>query len=165
MIDKSKRDAFRIALGALYSKDLEKVGPTISPEIINFQDRDGRTLLMMSIRLNHIDVTEKLIKTGADLNLQDKKGWTALHFAAQFQSTDLVALLLRYGAKADAQDMYGNSSLWRAVFDSKGVGDVIDLLLKNGANPNLKNHFGVSPIDLANTIANYDVKQFFSEFN
>ncbi|NNM45400.1 ankyrin repeat domain-containing protein [Knoellia sp. DB2414S] len=51
--------------------------------------------------------------------------------------------------------------LWVAVFESKGRGDAIQLLLDSGADPNVLNGSGRSPRDLAGTIANYDVSRYF----
>jgi ankyrin repeat protein len=59
----------------------------------------------------------------------------------------------------DAQDIHGNTPLSRAVFDSKGRGQVIKLLLSSGANKDLKNKHGISPEDLAKSIGNYDVSK------
>ena len=49
-----------------------------------------------------------------------------------------------------------------AVFDSKGRGSMIELLLASKASRSLKNKHGVSPEDLANSIGNYDVAKFFT---
>lgn len=61
----------------------------------------------------------------------------------------------------DARDDNGNTPLWRATFASMGFGGVIEQLLAADADPNLANNHGVTPLGLAQTIANYDVKQFF----
>ena len=103
-----------------------------------------------------------LVSSGADPNLQDRDGFSALHFAAQDYKLSAAQMLLRTGAKVDLRDSYGNTPLSRAVFNSRGRGDMIKLLLQHGADPLVKNNHEVSPLDLANTIANYDVKQFFS---
>jgi len=47
------------------------------------------------------------------------------------------------------------------VFYSKGKGAVIRLLRQNGADDNLANKHGVTPLGLAKTIANFDVLQHF----
>jgi ankyrin repeat protein len=70
--------------------------------------------------------------------------------------------LLERGASVDSRDAHGNTPLWRAVFESKNRGEVIKLLLAFGADRDLKNDHGISPLDLARTIANYDATQFFS---
>lgn len=100
-------------------------------------------------------IVELLLNKGANVNLHDKRAaWTALHFAAQACRLDLVELLVKFEADIEAQDIYGNTPLWRAVFSSTGNGDVIELLLRAGANRHKKNNSGVSPYDLAHTIAN-----------
>jgi ankyrin repeat protein len=63
----------------------------------------------------------------------------------------------------DARDQYGNTPLWQAVFHSNGRGELIGLLLRSGASPNAANDSGISPVQLAQTIANYNVKQYFGE--
>ena len=67
--------------------------------------------------------------------------------------------LLENGALTEVKDSFGNTPLFRAVFNSKGEGDIIKLLLVAGANPDSEH--GVSPRASASTIGNYDVKQFF----
>lgn len=103
----------------------------------------------------------KLIETGIDVNTQDKRGWSALHFAAQENSLPAVAALIRSGANVELKDSFGNTPLFRAVFCSRGNGEIIKALLVAGANPDSENNHGVSPRSLASTIGNYDVAQFF----
>jgi hypothetical protein len=59
------------------------------------------------------------------------------------------------------EDAYGNTPLWRAVSTSGGQGRVVGHLLAAGADPDLANRAGVSPRQLAERIANYDVRSSF----
>jgi ankyrin repeat protein len=95
------------------------------------------------------------------MDRQDSGGYTALHFAAQNFHVETVKALLKAGAAVDVPDNFGNSALGRATFNSRGRGDIIHLLLGSGADPNRPNKSGISPLKLAQTIGNYDVKQFF----
>jgi ankyrin repeat protein len=127
---------------------------------INVRDRDGRTPLMNAILKNELDVAVTLIGRQASINAQDFLGFTALHLAATDSLFDAAKFLVESGADVDIEDSYGNTPLFRAVVNSRGRGELIQLLIGHRADKNHKNHHGVSPSDLANTIANYDVKQF-----
>jgi len=107
------------------------------------------------------DKVSELIANGLDPCAADDDGWTPLHFAAQSGSIPACVALLDARARVDARDLNGNSPLFRAVFCSRGRGEVIRLLRERGADPKLINKHGVSPLSLAATIGNYDVRQFF----
>ena len=102
-----------------------------------------------------------LLQSGASANVSDAAGWTPLHFAAQARSALAAELLIRAGAAVDPLDDHGNSPLVRAVFESRGDEQVIEVLLAAGADPHRQNRYGVSPLSLAHTIENYDVAKFF----
>ena len=110
----------------------------------------------------NIPIVEILIAGGASLDVQDKLGMTALHYAAQEQHSAIVERLIDAGANVDSQDQHGNTPLSSAVFCSKGAGETITVLRKKGADDNLPNKHGVTPLGLAKTIANYDVVKFFT---
>lgn len=97
------------------------------------------------------------------MSLPDREGRTPLHFAAQEQRADMVRLLLKAGAIVDAEDKHGNTPLWKAVFSSRGDGEVIGILRAGGADPNHANRDSTSPVGLARRIANYDVARFFAD--
>lgn len=134
----------------------------VGTDIGSVRDRAGGTLLHKAVLTRNPEIVRLLVGAGLDLDLADSAGFTALHFAAQDYLTDIVDLLIRHGASVDRQDRHGNTPLQKAVFNSRGRGDVIRLLLAAGANPDLRNFHGKSPRELAQTIANYDVKQFLS---
>lgn len=106
----------------------------------------------------------QLLADGADPNAQDSQGFTALHFASQSYEPLIVGLLLEGGAEVDQTNGVGNTALGLAVFNSAGRGDVIELLLGAGACSDRPNNAGVSPRVLAERIANYDILQFFPDW-
>ena len=126
-------------------------------------DEYGRTPLHLAVVERNLPRVRELLASGAHSSVQDDNGWTPLHFAAQDYLPDVAALLIQHGGAIDVQDSYGNSPLWRAVFCSQGRGELIAMLRRAGADPHLKNKSGVSPIELAHRIANYDVRQFFND--
>ena len=108
------------------------------------------------------ELVKLLIARGSDVNAQDNQGFSALHFAAQDFRVTAAMAILQAGAQVDLRDKYGNAPLFVPCSTHVGRGEIIKLLLEHGADRNAKNNSGKSPLDLANTIGNYDVKQFFS---
>jgi len=123
-------------------------------------DSDGRTALQHAATAGSVDVASVLLAAGADVHAADRGGWSALYFAAQGHNLGVASVLLEAGARVDAVDEHGNTPLFRAVFESRGRGEAIMLLLRFGADASRKNAHGVSPLELAETIANYQVKRW-----
>jgi ankyrin repeat protein len=127
---------------------------------VNERDGDGRTALHHASIQNDRPMVDLLLTHNAQAAPVDDAGWTPLHFAARNYQVDIAGALIGAGAPVDTADIDGNTPLFRAVFESRGRGDMIKLLLKAGADQNRKNNHGTSPADLAAIIANYDVKQW-----
>ncbi|MHA4895358.1 ankyrin repeat domain-containing protein [Pedobacter sp. PWIIR3] len=148
---------------AIYDHDFSQVENWSSINGVDCVDNDFRSLLFFAIFSDSFTAVERLISNGAGVNLKDGLGWYPLHYASQRYLPEVVKVLVHAGADLEVKDEYGNTPLWRATFSSDGRGEVIKLLLSKGANPNNQNNFGISPIKLAETIANYDVSQYFSK--
>jgi len=146
---------------AIYDNDLKVIEEEIGADEINLVDRDGRSAIFQAVLAKSADIASVLVKKGADLNLRDNKGWSPLHCTAQNYLPQIAELLIENGADIECKDDNGNTPLWRAAFSSQGKGEMIKLLLSKGGDRNNENDSGISPLKLANTIANYDVKQFF----
>jgi uncharacterized protein len=123
----------------------------------------GRTELHYAAVEKNVPLVHQLLAAGAEPDQADDNGWTALHFACQSGSESVVRTLLNADASVDPVDSYGNTPLWKAVFNSRGNGELIALLRAAGADPRRKNASGISPLSLARTIANYDIRQFFRD--
>jgi uncharacterized protein len=126
-------------------------------------DRDRRSALHYAATSGDLGEVVRLIAAGADVRCVDRYGWTPLHFAVQSRNAAVAAALLDAGAEVDARDEHGNTPLFRAVFNSRGEGEVIGLLRERGADPHAANHDGQSPLALAQLIANYDVARHFRD--
>ena len=123
-------------------------------------DRMGRNDLHYAAAEGRVADVKAAVDSGADPSLADEAGWTPLHFAAQAQDSAAARLLIEAGAHVDAKDAHGKTPLAVALFNVRdGEGEVIEVLLAAGASPDTKNNAGVSPRDLAERVANYDLSQ------
>lgn len=129
-------------------------------EDIEETDKDRRTPLIHAVIDNRFDLAEILLESGANVNAQDSNGYSPLHYAAQNYYIELAELLIGKNAQIDPQDNYGNTPLFKAVFNSKGRGDVIKLLIEHGADKDIANNYEISSFQLANSIANYNITHF-----
>jgi len=126
-------------------------------------DRAGRSELHYAVVDRNLERVKELVRQGMDVNLADRNGWTALHFAAQNNDAETARFLLDSGAAVDPKDNYGNTPLSTAVFNSRGNGELFELLRQPGADAESENKSGVSPVGLARTIGNYDIARFFED--
>ena len=115
-------------------------------------DPQGRSSLHQAAVQGRADEVAGLIGAGEDVAAADQALLTPLHMACQQGHLDVARVLLDAGAPVDARDAYGNTPLWKAVFDFQG-GDpeLIRLLLDAGADPDSKNNTDKSPRVMALT--------------
>lgn len=157
------KEKFDKALGAIYKSDNELLkSQLLELDGLNYTDTDGKTLIFYTVLDNNIEAVSLLLSKRVNINIKDKNGWTPLHYAVNEHLVDITKILIEYGSNVNAKDSYGNTIISRAVFASKGRGDIIHLLLQNGSDPLVENDSGVSALSLAKTIDNYDVIQFFN---
>ena len=123
-------------------------------------EEEGRTSLMYAVIDKKDDIVKLLLEKGSSVNLQDDNGYTALHFASQNYSLDITKLLLDYNAEVNIQDVNGNTPLSDAVFYSNGEGNIMSKLDKFSNLLFVVPLYHVSPLKLANTIANYDLEKY-----
>ena len=105
-------------------------------------DRDCRQELHHRAVEGDVPGIRDRLAAGDDIAAADRQGFTALRLAAQQSQVEAVMALLDAGAPVDPQDRFGNTPLWRAVFDSRGQVATVELLLKAGAGPDVVNEAG-----------------------
>lgn len=122
----------------------------------------GRTTLHYAAFQGSAEEVGALLADGADVYAADAQGFTALHFTCQQNRADVVEILLNAGAPVNVVDQWGNTPLWRAVFNAQGDPRVVHRLVQAGADPDQANFSGITPRQLARTIANYDTTGYFA---
>ena len=116
---------------------------------VNVLNNYGQNLLQEAISTGRYDVAVNLIDLNINIDHADYKGRTALHYLSEHKSLEVVKHLIRHGADFSISDKFGNQPLWTAVFNARGVYDVVHELIINGADPFHKNNAGRAPMDFA----------------
>ncbi len=117
---------------------------------VEARNKAGESPLMMAALKGQLPQARRLIERRAEVN---KPGWTPLHYAASNPgetSADMVRLLLEHFAYIDAESPNKTTPLMMAA--RYGADAVVELLLKEGADPLLRNEQGLSAIDFARQI-------------
>ncbi|MFK8011842.1 MAG: ankyrin repeat domain-containing protein [Marinicellaceae bacterium] len=107
---------------------------------INDQDHQKRTSLMTVSLLGHLKKAQELLINNADINLSDKHGNTALMDAVVSRNKNLVQLLIDGNAKIDQVNDCGETALIIMLKQKSPVEDIVKMLMKAGANPELIDH-------------------------
>lgn len=96
------------------------------------------------------DTLNFLLNEGMDINAVTPSGWTPLFIAARDGHSEAAKLLVFRGAAINAQTDRGATALLMALTqpypNEKERLDLITYLLKRGADPNLTDQYGLTPI-------------------
>ncbi len=144
-----------IAIHRHYFESVEKTAPQIQSDI-NQPSKNELTLLHLAIEMSGsgygdqlingkiikspkaLDITEILLKNGANPNVSYPVDAPILVYASDFGDTKLLGLLLQYGADPNAKDSNGVPILYKLMKRKpKQLEEKLSFLLENGANPNV----------------------------
>lgn len=120
-------------------------------------DENGRTPLMLAIRLKAWEVAELLVKAGADVNLKDDEGHSALMMATEAGQERMMQVLLAHGAVINARDDDGRSPLHAAMEVPDAA--VALLLIRQGADVDAQDKEGKTPLFLAVRDGNWELAE------
>ncbi len=115
---------------------------------VDKSDQYDSIALMDSAENDEIgEITQILIKSGADVNKQNKGGLTALHCAAGSNNLKTAQILTKNGADVNKQNQEGMTPLHFAV-RGKSV-EAVEILIKRGADVNKQNLEWMTPLHFA----------------
>ena len=135
----------------------------VPPKDINAQNHMGWPPLVYACRGDngeHPEEIQRLLALGADINIQNYKGKTGLHCAAKAGFLKVINLLIEKGATVDATDNDGETPLFEAIRSTIKSGEkqraALEALLIKGANPNVRNRKGQTPLQVAKRMRRAD---------
>uniref|UniRef100_A0A8D0H9V3 Fibronectin type III and ankyrin repeat domains 1 n=1 Tax=Sphenodon punctatus TaxID=8508 RepID=A0A8D0H9V3_SPHPU len=106
----------------------------------------GYTSLMLACFCGHLDIVKFLRANGASWEARDRGGCTAMHWAVDGGHCDVIAWMINDGCKVDVKDAcLGWTPLMR-VSAITGNKDVASLLISAGADVNVKDKDGKTPL-------------------
>jgi serine/threonine-protein phosphatase 6 regulatory ankyrin repeat subunit B len=132
-----------------------------APEInINAQDSEGSTALYIAALNGNYDVVKELINHGANVNLANNDRWTPLISATgKGHLTTIQALLSVPGININAKNDGGLTALYIAALNDNY--DVVKALIKQGADVDITDNHGQTPMMVANSLGYMTIVQAF----
>ncbi|WP_206485855.1 ankyrin repeat domain-containing protein [Thalassotalea sp. G2M2-11] len=120
--------------------------------------------LLLSIKGDKLKKFQQLLLDGADPNYSDEKDDpknrpVVMEQAAVHENPMFLQLCLEHGANPDTLDGYKSSPVIIEAAKHSRLANV-KLLVKHGANFNLQNKSGNTPLHLAIAVKNYDIAHF-----
>ena len=112
----------------------------ISQRNINAHDKHGTTPVFHAMKYKNWQVVEALISRGADVNGENTSKTPILVDACAMPDVPLeIIRKLITPQNVNAQDEYEDSAILRAIQMRRW--DIVEVLLQNGADPNLMNNY------------------------
>jgi len=127
-------------LWAVYDSNVDMARALITAGAkVDVANNYGITPLLQASRIGDAQMMDVLLKAGADPKKSGTEGETPLMAVSRSGSVPGVKLLLDRGVDVNAADAFQQQTalMWAAGEDH---GDVVDLLLQAGADPNRKAH-------------------------
>ncbi|XP_011172017.2 transient receptor potential channel pyrexia-like [Solenopsis invicta] len=132
----------------------------------------GRTPLHYAVEMNHADVVDVLVESGAYVNVEDENDITPLLLAGHLVNCDnlnkmtkfvkIVDILVKKGAFVDAvHPDTGNTALHHAVMQDSE--EATQILLSEYADPKICNNSGNTPFHIAAERGNITIFQDLSK--
>ncbi|AWB34753.1 hypothetical protein DBV39_14635 [Orrella marina] len=128
----------------------------------NAKDNINDSAYLYSGARGHLEILKMTLAHGADLNSTNRYGGTALIPAAERGHVETVQTLVESGVAIDHVNNLGWTALLEAIILGNGGEShqqIVNILLEAGANPNLADRDGVSPLQHARARGYHKIEQ------
>lgn len=115
--------------------------------VVNLRAENSWTLIHYAVFMKQEDITEYLLKLGADVNVKNDSGYTPLMYSAQSGDEIILGMLIEHGALLDDVDSEGRTALHYAI--ENGSTTLLNFILAYGANPNVFDKKYFTPLHYA----------------
>mmetsp|Transcript_4322 Transcript_4322/g.13946 ORF Transcript_4322/g.13946 Transcript_4322/m.13946 type:complete len:281 (+) Transcript_4322:325-1167(+) len=150
--EKGEMPLHKLARGGLLrqTRSLLSITPKLHDDL-NWQDKQGKTPLMLAAEYNHPEIVNELLDLGADAMMESSNGGTALHLAVATKSEAAIIAMLSHSKVdrthlVDVPDRNGRTPLHIAAFSENE--NMTRVLIDHGAHP-LTDAYGNTPAKLA----------------
>uniref|UniRef100_A0A452RP10 Fibronectin type III and ankyrin repeat domains 1 n=1 Tax=Ursus americanus TaxID=9643 RepID=A0A452RP10_URSAM len=116
---------------------------------VNLKNGSGKDSLMLACYAGHLDVVKYLRKHGASWETRDLGGCTALHWAADGGHCNVIEWMIKDGCEVDAVDTGSGWTPLMRVSAVSGNQSVASVLIEAGADVNMKDKDGKTPLMVA----------------
>jgi len=152
---------------------LERLMKTESLKMdLNWQDKQGKTPIFYSVEYGHEKLVQLFLDRGSDVMVENHNGWTILHAAVHADRMSVVDLILNHPSVnhdktllkklLNHTDRSWRTALHIASFKS-AEGDMVQCLLKYGADPMAKDVSGNTGAALAGKTGRRKSKELLEE--
>ncbi|XP_028917316.1 fibronectin type 3 and ankyrin repeat domains protein 1 isoform X2 [Ornithorhynchus anatinus] len=116
---------------------------------VSGRNSSGKDSLMLACYSGHLDIVQYLRAHGASWEARDLGGCTALHWAADGGHCHVIEWMLQDGCKVNVLDAVSGWSPLMRVSAVSGHRDVASLLIEAGADVNVRDKDGKTPLMVA----------------
>jgi len=136
---------------------------------LNWQDKQGKTAIFYAVEYGQTALVHIFLDRGADVMVENNNGWTVLHTAVNADQLECCQAILEHPRVVpqkqrllDACDRSKRQALHIASFKSR-EGEVVELLLKHGADASAQDATGNTGAKLAAKTGRRKSKELLEE--
>jgi len=137
--------------------------------LIDLRNRTGYTPFFKACCLKKYNLLSELVNFGANINKKCKYGITPIIKACRMLDLILVKKLIELGADLNITDFFGQTPLHivllvepRNTDEENKISEIVEELVKNGADKTIKDNAGFLPVDIA---IHNDQKRFIQKLS